>query len=101
MLKEAIQQSSVLQDFNATKRHVALAQSLIANLGDRTTSRAVRDLADSLLEKLLKSCTDLLWQPDLISALLAALDADETAEASSQIETRIAFWLRKVCFMAT
>ena len=79
-----------------TQRRVALAQILIVNLRDRSISKSVRDLADKLLEKLLRSSNDLLWQPDLLSSLLTALDALDATGHPIDVDFRISSWLRKV-----
>ena len=82
------------------QRRKDLARHLIAMLGERSTCKAARELADVLLEKLFKSCTDLMWQPDVLTALLAALDAMNSAVLGSlhlnRMDHRISFWLRKV-----
>ena len=79
-----------------TQRRVVLAQNLIVNLRDRGTSKSVRNLADKLLEKLLRSFGDLIWQPELLSSLLNAFDALDATGYPIAVDSRISSWLRKV-----
>lgn len=77
-----------------------LAQNLIVNLRDRSISKSVRDLADKLLDKLLRSFSDLLWQPELLSSLLTALDALDATGHPIAADSRISSWLQKVLINA-
>ena len=83
-----------------TRRRVVLAQNLIVNLRDRSISKSVRDLADKLLDKLLRSFSDLLWQPELLSSLLTALDALDATGHPIAADSRISSWLQKVLINA-
>ena len=79
-----------------TQRKLVLAEELVANLHDSTVDRSVRDLADKLFEKLLKAFPGLVWQPQLLSALLSALDAVGPTGSPVVADPRIHSWLRKV-----
>ena len=75
-----------------------LAQTLIQNLRNKGVNRNARDLADKLLEKLLRSCTSLLWLPEVLAEMLAALDSMDAMGYRVAVDSRITGWLRKVRF---
>ena len=77
-------------------QQVLLARTLIQNLRNKGVNRNARDLADKLLEKLLRSCTSLLWQPEVLSEMLAALDSTDAMGYRVAVDSRITGWLRKV-----
>lgn len=89
----------ILQDLDEDmlgERQVALAQTLVLNLRNTGVNKGARDLADKLLEKLLRRFPALLWRPEILAGLLSALDAKDSSGYQLNVDPRIIFWLRKV-----
>ena len=79
-----------------SKRLIMLASTLLKTLSDTSHNADARDLANKLLERLLRTFPSLTWDADLLTAFLTSLDAPVDCDYPVSPDARLTVHLRRV-----